>query len=198
VIAPSVVPGSKRNYIGLKAWRKRPLGQQSIPDTLNWDLWLGPAPYRDYHADYVPFNWRGWWDFGTGALGDMGCHIIDHPYWALKLGYPESVEASSTHVHAETAPLASLVTYQFPAREELPPVRLIWYDGGIKPPRPEELEPEDDWPVDGVLYVGERGKIMHKSHGGKPTLLPLSRMDGFSASRRNPPSCQRLARTKLD
>lgn len=158
---------------------KRPLGQQSIPDTLNWDLWLGPAPYRDYHADYVPFNWRGWWDFGTGALGDMGCHIIDHPYWALKLGYPESVEASSTHVHAETAPLASLVTYQFPAREELPPVRLIWYDGGIKPPRPEELEPEDDWPVDGVLYVGERGKIMHKSHGGKPTLLPLSRMDGF-------------------
>jgi hypothetical protein len=158
---------------------KRSMSNRAAPDTLDWDLWLGPAPYRDYHADYVPFNWRGWWDFGTGALGDMGCHIIDHPYWALKLGYPESVEASSTHVHAETAPLASLVTYQFPAREELPPVRLIWYDGGIKPPRPEELEPEDDWPVDGVLYVGERGKIMHKSHGGKPTLLPLSRMDGF-------------------
>ena len=158
---------------------KRSISHQTVPDTLDWDLWLGPAPFREYQPDYVPFNWRGWWDFGTGALGDMGCHIIDHPYWALKLGYPESVEASSTHVHAETAPLASLVTYQFPAREELPPVRLIWYDGGIKPPRPEELEPEDDWPVDGVLYVGERGKIMHKSHGGKPTLLPLSRMDGF-------------------
>ena len=158
---------------------KRSTSNRAAPDTLDWDLWLGPAPFREYQPDYVPFNWRGWWDFGTGALGDMGCHIIDHPYWALKLGYPDSVEASSTHVHAETAPLASLVTYQFPAREGLPPVRLIWYDGGIKPPRPEELKPEDDWPVDGVLYVGERGKIMHKSHGGKPTLLPLSRMDGF-------------------
>ncbi|HCZ05100.1 MAG TPA: oxidoreductase [Verrucomicrobiales bacterium] len=157
----------------------RPNETPAIPNHVDWHLFLGVAPDRPYHNAYHPFKWRGWWDFGTGALGDMGCHIIDHPYWALKLGYPDSVEASSTHVHAETAPLASLVTYQFPAREGLPPVRLIWYDGGIKPPRPEELKPEDDWPVDGVLYVGERGKIMHKSHGGKPTLLPLSRMDGF-------------------
>jgi predicted dehydrogenase len=157
----------------------RPQDKPSVPDTLDWNLWLGPAPYREYHPGYVPFNWRGWWDFGTGALGDMGCHIIDHPCWALKLGYPESVEASSTHVNSETAPLASIITYQFPAREGLPPVRLIWYDGGIKPPRPAELEPDDDWPVDGVLYVGDRGKMMHKSHGGRPVLLPLSRMDGF-------------------
>ena len=157
----------------------RPEKKEEVPDTLDWDLWMGPAPYRDYSSAYVPFNWRGWWDFGTGALGDMGCHIIDHPYWALKLGYPTSVEASSTHIHSETAPLASLVTYHFPARGELPPVRMVWYDGGIKPPRPEELEPHEEWPVDGVLYVGDRGKIMHKSHGGKPTLLPLSRMNDF-------------------
>ena len=157
----------------------RPEKTEAVPDTLDWDLWLGPAPYRDYSRAYVPFDWRGWWDFGTGALGDMGCHIIDHPYWALKLGYPTSVEASSTHIHSETAPLASLVTYHFPARGELPPVRMIWYDGGIKPPRPEELAAHEEWPVDGVLYVGDRGKIMHKSHGGKPTLLPLSRMNGF-------------------
>ena len=157
----------------------RPEKKEAVPDTLDWDLWLGPAPYRDYSRAYVPFDWRGWWDFGTGALGDMGCHIIDHPYWALKLGYPTSVEASSTHIHSETAPLASLVTYHFPARGELPPVRMIWYDGGIKPPRPEELAAHEEWPVDGVLYVGDRGKIMHKSHGGKPTLLPLSRMNGF-------------------
>ena len=157
----------------------RPEKKEAVPDTLDWDLWLGPAPYRDYSSAYVPFDWRGWWDFGTGALGDMGCHIIDHPYWALKLGYPTSVEASSTHIHSETAPLASLVTYHFPARGELPPVRMVWYDGGIKPPRPEELEPHEEWPVDGVLYVGDRGKIMHKSHGGKPTLLPLSRMNDF-------------------
>lgn len=158
---------------------ERPRDKQSVPSTLDWDLWLGPAPYREFHSAYVPFHWRGWWDFGTGALGDMGCHIIDHPYWALKLGYPESVEASSSHTHLETAPLASLITYKFPAREDLPPVRMYWYDGGIKPPRPEELEPEDEWPVDGVLYVGDRGKIMHKSHGGMPTLLPLSRMNDF-------------------
>ena len=157
----------------------RPEKKEAVPDTLDWDLWLGPAPYRDYSSAYVPFDWRGWWDFGTGALGDMGCHIIDHPYWALKLGYPTSVEASSTHIHSETAPLASLVTYHFPARGELPPVRMVWYDGGIKPPRPEELEPHEEWPVDGVLYVGARGKIMHKSHGGRPTLLPLSRMNDF-------------------
>ena len=157
----------------------RPEKKEVVPDTLDWDLWLGPAPYRDYSSAYVPFDWRGWWDFGTGALGDMGCHIIDHPYWALKLGYPTSVEASSTHIHSETAPLASLVTYHFPARGELPPVRMVWYDGGIKPPRPEELEPHEEWPVDGVLYVGDRGKIMHKSHGGKPTLLPMSRMNDF-------------------
>ena len=158
---------------------QRPKRKQSVPETLDWDLWIGPAPYRDYSPDYVPFNWRGWWDFGTGALGDMGCHIIDHPYWALKLGYPKSIEASSTHIHAETAPLASLVTYHFPSRGTLPPVKMIWYDGGIKPPRPEELEPEEEWPVDGVLYVGSKGKIMHKSHGGMPTLLPLSRMRDF-------------------
>ncbi len=158
---------------------ERPQGNQAIPKTLDWDLWLGPAPYRDYHEGYVPFNWRGWWDFGTGALGDMGCHIIDHPYWALKLGYPVSVEASSTHINPETAPLASLVTYDFPAREAMPPVRLYWYDGGIKPARPPELAADEEWLVDGVLYVGDRGKIMHRSHGGMPTLLPLSRMNEF-------------------
>ena len=158
---------------------ERPQDGPPVPGTLDWDLWLGPAPYRDYHPAYVPFDWRGWWDFGTGALGDMGCHIIDHPYWALKLGHPESVEASSTHVHSETAPLASRITYKFPAREGLPPVTMVWYDGGICPPRPDELEPEAKWQVDGVLYVGDRGKIMHASHGGPPSLIPVSRMRGF-------------------
>ena len=158
---------------------ERPQDTPPVPGTLDWDLWLGPAPYRDYHPAYVPFDWRGWWDFGTGALGDMGCHIIDHPYWALKLGHPESVEASSTHIHSETAPLASHITYKFPAREGLPPVTMVWYDGGICPPRPDELEPEAKWQVDGVLYVGDRGKIMHASHGGPPSLIPVSRMRGF-------------------
>ncbi len=158
---------------------ERPQDKPPVPETLNWDLWLGPAPYRDYHPCYVPFKWRGWWDFGTGALGDMGCHIIDHAYWALKLGYPESVVSSSTHINTETAPLASIVTYNFPAREGMPPVRMHWYDGGIRPPRPAELEPQAQWPVGGVLYVGDRGKIMHEPQGGTPMLIPLSRMRDF-------------------
>ena len=158
---------------------RRPREKPPVPDTLEWDLWLGPAPYRDYHPSYVPFDWRGWWDFGTGALGDMGCHIIDHPYWALKLGHPEWVEATSSHVNSETAPLASMITYQFPARDGLPPLRMYWYDGGLKPPRPAGLALEDDLLVDGVLYVGDKGSMMHKSHGGKPTLIPLSRMEDF-------------------
>jgi len=158
---------------------KRPQEKPPVPETLNWDLWLGPAPTRDYHPDYVPFNWRGWWDFGTGAIGDMGCHIIDHPYWALKLGYPDSVESSSTHINKETAPLASIVTYNFPAREGMPPVAMHWYDGGIRPARPVELEHQAKWPTNGVLYVGDKGKIMHGSHGGTPMLIPMSRMRGF-------------------
>ena len=176
-------PISGTRFEGVMYWPQgvpeRPQDKPPVPETLDWDLWLGPAPYRDYHPCYVPFKWRGWWDFGTGALGDMGCHIIDHAYWALKLGYPESVVSSSTHINTETAPLASIVTYNFPAREGMPPVRMHWYDGGIRPPRPAELEPQAQWPVGGVLYVGDRGKIMHEPQGGTPMLIPLSRMRDF-------------------
>ena len=176
-------PQRGTRFDGVMYWpqgvSERPQDKPPVPETLDWDLWLGPAPHRDYHPGYVPFNWRGWWDFGTGALGDMGCHIIDHPYWALKLGYPDSVESSSTHINSETAPLASIITYDFPARKGLPPVRMYWYDGGLRPPCPVELEPQSKLTVDGVLYVGDRGKIMHKSHGGTPMLIPLSRMRGF-------------------
>jgi predicted dehydrogenase len=175
-------PQSGTRFDGQLTWpqgvSERPKDKPPVPDTLNWDLWLGPAPYRDYHPSYLPGKWRGWWDFGTGALGDMGCHIIDHPYWALKLGYPESVEASSTHINSETAPLASLITYNFPARDGLPPVRMYWYDGGLKPHKPAELE-LTRLPPNGVLYVGDRGKIFHKDSGDRPKLIPLSRMRGF-------------------
>jgi predicted dehydrogenase len=120
----------------------RPTDSPPVPSTLDWDLWLGPAPARPYHPAYLPFRWRGWWDFGTGALGDIGCHSLDPVFRALKLGRPDSVEASSTRVNGETFPLASMVTYQFPAREAMPPVKLVWYDGGLRPPRPAELEAE--------------------------------------------------------
>jgi len=161
---------------------ERPTDTPPVPDTLDWDLWLGVAPERPYHPAYHPFAWRGWWDFGTGALGDMGCHIFDAPYWALKLGHPTSVEASSTEVNSETAPLASMVHYHFPARGDMPPVKLTWYDGGLKPARPPELE--DGRPMGnengGVLFVGDNGTIMAKDENAQdPQLIPRSRMEAY-------------------
>jgi predicted dehydrogenase len=147
----------------------RPTGTPSVPDTLNWDAWLGPAPHRPYHPAYLPFVWRGWWDFGTGALGDIGCHSLDPVFRALKLGHPISVEACCTLVNNETYPVASRVTYEFPARGDLAAVKVHWYDGGMKPPRPEELGAGRHWGTNGALYVGDKGKML----GNR--LLPESR-----------------------
>ncbi len=160
----------------------RPKDTPPAPDTLDWDLWLGPAPERPYNPAYCPFVWRGWWDFGCGALGDMACHLMDAPFSALELGYPTSVEASSTPVNDETAPLASTIRYEFPARGDKPPVSLTWYDGGIRPPRPEQLE--DGRPMGnktgGVLFIGDDGVIMGSDENVQdPCLLPASRMKDY-------------------
>jgi predicted dehydrogenase len=138
----------------------RPKDSPAVPETLDWDLWLGPAPERPYHPAYLPFRWRGWWDFGTGALGDIGCHAFDPVFRALKLGQPISVEASSTRVNAETYPLGSMVTYQFPARGEMPPCKLTWYDGGLRPPRPAGLEDEQVMGDNGRLLIGDQGFLL--------------------------------------
>ena len=138
----------------------RPKEEPPVPETLEWDLWLGPAPHRPYNPIYLPFRWRGWWDFGTGALGDIGCHAFDPVFRALKLGHPISVEASSTRVNKETYPLGSMVTYQFPARGDMPPVKLVWYDGGLRPPRPPELAEGELMGDNGRLLVGDKGKIL--------------------------------------
>ncbi len=168
----------------------RPKETPPVPDTLDWDLWLGPAPARPYHPAYLAMMWRGWIDFGTGALGDMGCHVFDPLVWALKLGHPTSVEASSSifvpritwqkQRNKETYPRGSIVRYQFPARGELPPLRLTWYDGGLMPEIPAELSEVQD-PTElgdtygGFLVVGDKGKILADSHGaGRPRLLPES------------------------
>jgi predicted dehydrogenase len=184
------------------AWTPHPVWPQGIerpkemppsPATLDWDLWLGPAPYRPYHSAYLPATWRGWWDFGTGGLGDMGCHILDHVVWSLKLSAPVSVEAThSTFVpaglswdkpkNAETYPRASLVTYRFAAREGFPPLQLTWYDGGLVPPRPVELadgEPMGDT-YGGALYVGTKGKILCGSHGAnRARIIPQEKMAAY-------------------
>ena len=112
----------------------RPADTPPVPDTLDWDLFTGPAPMRPYHPSYHPFRWRGWLDYGTGALGDIGCHSFDSIFRILKLKYPTTIQATSTLVNGDSFPLASIVTYDFPAREGMPPLRLTWYDGGLRPP----------------------------------------------------------------
>jgi len=157
----------------------RPKETPPVPSTLDWDLWLGPAPERAYSPVYLPFKWRGWWDFGTGALGDIGCHTFDPIFRALKLGAPTSVEACSTRVNEEMYPLASKVTYQFPARGSQPEVQLIWYDGGMRPPRPAELEEGEKMGATGALLVGDKGKILSQQRDYQ--LIPRARQKAYGA-----------------
>ena len=161
----------------------RPKEKPPVPESLDWDLWIGPAPYRPYHPAYVPFSWRGWWDFGTGALGDIGCHSFDPVFRALKLGQPLSVQASSSRVNEETYPLSSMVTYRFPARGNLPPCKLVWYDGGMRPPRPADLPDGEPMGDNGRLLVGDEGYMLgnkvypesrRKDVGTAPKTLPRS------------------------
>lgn len=157
-------------------WTNRPIWPQGmsdrppaqpVPSTLDWDLWLGPAPARPYNEAYVPFKWRGWWDFGTGALGDMACHIMDMPYWALELGAPTSVEAQSEGNTEESPPWWSTITYEFPARADRPAVKFVWYDGykdRDQNPASENLPPEDvmegqDPKRWDLVLIGEKGKM---------------------------------------
>ncbi len=171
-------------------WTNRPIWPQGLtrpatadvlPPTLDWNRWLGVAPLRPYHSSYLPFNWRGWWDFGCGALGDMGCHIMDAAFWALDLKYPISVEAEMDAAYAETAPKWSIVTYQFPARGRMPPVKVVWYDGGKQPPRPKELEADRDMPRGGQLLIGDKGAIMDPSdYCQSPRLIPEEKMQAFT------------------
>jgi predicted dehydrogenase len=166
------------------AVQAKPAETPSVPETLNWDLWIGPALYRAYHPDYHPLKWRAWLDFGTGALGDMGCHILDPAFWALDLGAPDTLEATSTHwepeVSSQTFPRASIVRYRFPARGSKPPVALTWYDGRLMPPIPEELEAGRSLPSGGAVIVGTKGKLVHGSDGaGGLRLIPESRMQEY-------------------
>jgi predicted dehydrogenase len=158
---------------------ERPKETQPVPDGLDWDLWLGPAPQRPFHHAYLPFVWRGWTDFGGGALGDMGCYSFDTIFRALKLEAPTNVEASSTYRYADTFPQASIIHFHFPARGDMPPVRLTWYDGGMRPPRPEELEDNRRPENEGLLFIGDRGSILCGFNGRRPQLIPEAKMKAF-------------------
>jgi hypothetical protein len=178
------------------AWTNRPVwpqgqatpsGDFSIPTELDWDLWLGPAKKIPYHPAYLPFNWRGWWAFGTGALGDMACHILDPVYRLLPISYPESAECSVATVwkemwndtqNTEACPPASIIHLRHPRTDGKGAIKVSWYDGGLLPPRPEELGPEEpfgNWDG-GVLLIGTKGKMLIDCYGANPRLLPTRLM----------------------
>jgi len=177
------------------AWTDRPIWPQGLmrpeqgmwlPDHIDWDLFIGPAPMRPYHRAYHPWDWRGWWDFGTGALGDMACHVLDVVFSAMKLGHPVSVVASSTAINTECAPVASTIQYDFPARPKMgkinmPAVTVNWYDGGILPKRPDELPDgmEMGEGRNGVIFHGSKGKIVCGNYGGRYKLLPESKFQNM-------------------
>jgi predicted dehydrogenase len=154
-------------------------GYYPVPGTLDWNLFLGPAPRVDYHPIYHPFNWRGWVDWGVGAIGDMGAHLIDHSLWALDLGYPTTIETVSTPFNGACYPHATMTMYDFPARGERPAVKMTWYDGGLLPPKPVELTNEELNKGGGALLVGSKLKLLHDTYGRKPRLLPLSLHESF-------------------
>lgn len=194
--------GAIGNIHEVHAWTNRPVWPQGVevdrpaetpapPDTLDWDRWLGPAPYRPYHPTYLPDSWRAWWDFGTGSLGDLGCHILDPVFWALKLKYPVAVEGNIstywggfweyTEPKNETYPRSTIVRYKFPAREGMPECDLTWWDGGLMPPRPAELEEgrrmgDEDG---GLLLIGDKGKLMTGTYGKNPRIIPETKMKEY-------------------
>lgn len=160
-----------------KSWGggDRPTERPSVPDNLDWDLWLGPAPERPYHPTYLPANWRRWWDFGGGTLSDMACHHTDLPFWALDLHVPKTVQSVGPPPHAETAAVQLTVRYEYEARGDLPPVNLTWYDGGLRPPHFREHNlPE--W-GDGCLFVGDKGMLL--ADYDKYALLPEADFEGY-------------------
>jgi hypothetical protein len=183
----------------IHAWTNRPVWPQGVeverpaetppvPEGLNWDMWVGPAPYRPYHPAYVPGTWRAWWDFGTGSLGDLGCHILDAPFWALNLKYPSSVEGcistywqglwKKTDPRNENYPRSTTVRYRFPASGDPPPVKLTWWDGGMMPPRPEGLEPDEELGDSdgGVVFLGDKGVLICGCYGLRPRVFPAEKM----------------------
>jgi predicted dehydrogenase len=150
-----------------------------VPDNVSWELFLGVAPAVPYHPIYHPFNWRGWVDWGQGALGDMGAHLIDHPFWSLKLGSPSIIETISTPFNGVCYPHATTTYYEFPARGNMPAVKMTWYDGGLTPPRPAEIGDEKLNGEGGILYIGSKGKMLQDTYGLNPRLLPQSLHDAY-------------------
>jgi predicted dehydrogenase len=160
---------------------KRPAESPPIPEHVDWDMWIGPAPMRPYHSCYHPRSWRSWWDFGCGMMGDRGAHTLDPIMWALDLGQPTSIDASSTGLSDELHPLASIVRYEFPAKGARPAVVINWYDG-LRPPRPSGLSEKDNLGdgEGGAIFKGSKGYLTCGTYGQSPRLVPEARMKEFT------------------
>jgi predicted dehydrogenase len=159
----------------------RPPETPPVPASLDWDLWLGPRPMRPYHPDYTPSTWRGWWAFGGGNLGDMGCHNLDPAFWALHLDRPSAVQATSPGVDPEITCHCTMYYYSYGPRQGLPPLKVTWYDGGLRPPHPDGLDPEIplEGGGNGIYFLGDKGVISCPGWGGAPRLLPHSLRESF-------------------
>ena len=184
-------------------WSDRPKGwwpqgvaaptySDPVPKHLHWDLWLGPMPERPFIASwrdgqikgkhvYHPHNWRGWWDFGAGAMGDMACHNMDPAFWCLDLGAPTSVKATCSEFNHVIFPTWSVIEWEFPAKGDRPAVKLFWHDGGKQPPRPEELEKDRRMDSNGCMFVGDKGKMMGGGWAGFCRIVPEAKMKEFPA-----------------
>ena len=171
------------------AWTNRPSWPQgvvlptgeAVPPTMDWDLWLGCGPVCDYSSQIAPFKWRGLWNYGCGALGDMGCHLLDAPFWALNLRGPVKISTESEGGTATSCPTWSIVTWEFPARGALPPLKVKWYDGGKKPPLPQEMGKDEQLGKGGVIYLGDKGTILNENdYGASPRLIPEEKLKAFT------------------
>jgi Oxidoreductase family, NAD-binding Rossmann fold/Oxidoreductase family, C-terminal alpha/beta domain len=181
------------------AGQVRPKETPAVPADLDWDLWIGPAPERPYHPKYHPWIWRCWWDFGSATVGDMLCHGMHVYYEALELDSPSSIYAYRTTMYGgyfhmrpdgqeelpflietpESESYSNVITWDFPARGTHPPLRMIWYDGGMRPHRPIEMDSRTPMPKEGLLFIGEKGKLLSGYYGGKNLLLPENKFRGF-------------------
>jgi predicted dehydrogenase len=202
-----ITDGAIGKVTEVHCWTNRPIWPQgmprpneypAVPEGLDWDLWIGPSPMRPYHPTYHPFAWRSWFDFGAGALGDMACHVMDAAYTALKLGCPTSVTGYISYQvverqradgkgtenvrleYRDSYPMSSILHYTFPARsKKLPAVKFHWYDGGLLPERPEELEPGRRLEESGTIFVGDKGKIMSGTYSDNPRIIPETKMKAY-------------------
>jgi len=181
----------------------RPKDRPPIPSHVHWELFLGPAPFRPYHPAYHPFSWRAWQDFGAGAMGDMACHVMDASYTVLKLGAPESIIATAGAIvqpppagqrgwgvrvkYDDSYPPSSLIHLSYPQRGNLPPVKVHWYDGGLLPERPADLEPDRRMPESGTIFVGSKGKMWCETYSESPRLIPETAMQAFTRPPRTLP-----------